>query len=232
MKTLLWRCAVAALMLVPPAFASACASVSLASYILLGAGGCTINGELVNNFNFSVVSVSGGYVPLDATQINVTPSFTPSSYTLFFSSSGFSVTGSDFVHYEIDFKWDPVVVGAEDDMVSNTPVFPGQASVTTNLCAGSTFGTSCPPPTNSLFVFNDGITSIPTAITTFSPSLIVDTQSFLNLDGNGASSQITGFRTSVFTPEPASLFLVATAFGALLAKASCRRSVRNRSPLG
>jgi hypothetical protein len=212
MKSLLCRCALAGTLFAPAVFASACVSGTLATYVALGSGGCTVNGELVDNFQFSVASMSGGYTPLSSSQINVAPSFSTGIYTLTFTSSGFLATGSEFVHYQINFTWDPVVVGAEDDMISNTPVFPGQASVATNLCAGSTFGASCPPPTNSLFVFNNGSSSIPKATTTFAPSLIVDTQSFLNLDANGASSQITGFATSVLTPEPATALLFSAAF--------------------
>ena len=125
----------------------------------------TIATEIVDNFAFTVGATSGGLSPLTASAIMVTPSTFTGGYQLFFSatgnttSTGFMVTGSDFANYEIDFTWDPVVVGAEDQMNANSPTAPGTATVTTDLCAGSIFGGSCPPPTNTLTVFDGGPTA-------------------------------------------------------------------------
>lgn len=207
-------------------FASACPVLPtpLSTYIGFGAGGCTIATEIVDNFAFTVGATSGGLSPLTASAIMVTPSTFTGGYQLFFSatgnttSTGFMVTGSDFANYEIDFTWDPVVVGAEDQMNANSPTAPGTATVTTDLCAGSIFGGSCPPPTNTLTVFDGGPTAhnILTAFTTFSPVTVVGTQSFIALDANGASSEMTGFSTSVFAPEPGTLAFAATGLVALV----------------
>ena len=60
--------------------------------------------------------------------------------------------------YEIDFNWDPLVGGAEDDMNANTPVPPGTATVITQLCAGALFGSiTCPGSTGTNSVFNSNI---------------------------------------------------------------------------
>ena len=193
------------------AFAGPCVIDTLANYVALGGAGCTISGEIADNFAFSVLSASGGYTPLNDTQITVTPTFSASQYNLMFSSTGFSVVGSEFVHYEIDFTWDPVVIGGEDEMITHSPVFPGLAKVTTDLCAGSTFGALCPPPTNTLTVFHDGVSPHLTDVTFFAPTTLIGTQSFIDLEANGASANMDGFITSVFAPEPATAGLLLAA---------------------
>jgi hypothetical protein len=204
------------------------AATPLSTYIGFGAGGCTVNGELVDNFAFTVLPATTLVSPLTASAISVTPFSSPNFYQLFFFATGttpstaFMVTGTDKALYEIDFTWDPVVVGAEDDLQTNTPVFPGTATVTTSLCAGSTFGAGCPPPTNTLVVSSNGIVTIPKAITFFPPVSVVGTQSVIDLEANGAllppggSSTITGFKTAVFSPEPAAFGLAASGLFALV----------------
>ena len=210
MKATRWLPALTALAFTSTAFAGPCIFDTLANYIALGAGGCTINGEIADNFAFSVLAASGGYTPLNGTQITVTPSFSVERYSLMFLSTGFSVTGSEFVHYEIDFTWDPATIGGDDELITHSPVFPGIAKVTTKLCAGSTFGALCPPPTNTLTVFHDGVSPQLTDVTYFSPVTLIGTQSFINLDANGASANMDGFVTSVFAPEPGTVGLFAT----------------------
>ncbi len=196
------------------AFASPCATATLATYDA-AAFTCTINGEIVENFTFSVMSMSAGYSPLTDSQIMVTPSFTATSYQVYFSSDGFSLTGTQFVSYEFNFTWDPVVVGSEDDMVSRTPVFPGYATVVTDICAGTTFSATCPAgSTYTLTVSNNGVISVPSDSTYFAPVTVVDTQSLLTLNANTASSEIAGFANSVLlvTPEPGAGLLVGCGF--------------------
>jgi hypothetical protein len=210
-------------------FSSACpvAPTPLSTYIGFGAGGCTISGEIVDNFAFSVGSTSVGLSPLTASAIMVTPSTIIDGYQLFFSASGtmtstgFIVTGTQFANYEIDFTWDPVVVGAEDQMNANSPTFPGTASVNTNICAGS----ACPPTTNTLMVFDDGrpADNILSAVTYFSPVTVVGTQSFISLNANGATSEITGFSNAVFAPEPNVFAFTATGLLGLAMRLLLRR---------
>ena len=201
-------------------FASACptAPTALSTYIGFGATGCTINGEIVDSFAFTVGSTSGGLSPLTAAAIMVVPTFTASNFQLAFSatggttSTGFTVSGSQFANYEIDFNWDPLVGGAEDDMVANSPTNPGSATVNTDLCVGALFSPTCSGSPATLHVFDDGNPpdNILKADTFFSPVLVIGTQSFINLSANGAQSTITGFDTSVFiTPEPGGMGLAA-----------------------
>jgi hypothetical protein len=193
----------------------ACVTDTLANYVTLGAGGCLVNNiELVDNFAFAV-GLNNIASPLASSNIMVMPSATANTYTLFFfaPSMGFSVSGTQFVNYDINFTWDPVVVGSEDQMFASTPVFPGTATVVTNLCVGS----PCGSVTNTLTVFNDGkpADAINTAITTFAPVTVVGTQSVISLYAYGASSEITGFTNSVFSPEPGAFVFAATGLLAL-----------------
>jgi len=72
--------------------ASPCvAGATLDTYVALGAAGCTIGPQTVNNFSFSVVSVGGGATAIADTDITVTPTFGTNLYGAAFASSDFSV---------------------------------------------------------------------------------------------------------------------------------------------
>ena len=232
-----WRIALLGLLFAPRLFGTACAVDTLANYVLLGATGCTIatgsEQVVVNDFAFSVAAMSVGLTPLTSAQITVTPAFTGSKWQVFFTSGGFFVSGSQFVKYDIGFNWDPVVVGAEDELNANTPVPPGTATVTTDLCNGQIFGGAlCPTtasPTNVLKVFSDGIPAdaIPLAYSPLVPQPdvnpgIIGVFNLLDLEANGQSSEITGFADDLVTPEPATWLLVMAA-GVALARRRLRR---------
>jgi hypothetical protein len=245
-----WRMSLLGLVFISRTFASACVTDTLFDYItLLPVTGCTLaDGIVVKTFAFSVVATSLGS-PLTSGAITVTPFGSGtctmgSPYQLCFSATGgtpatgFMVSGTDFAKYEIDFNWDPLISGAEDDMVANTPVFPGTATVTTKLCNGQAFGgVTCPTfasPTNTLKVFSDGIPAdaIPKATTILTPPMVlpgvvIGTTSLVDLEGNTTgSSKITGFNTSLLTPEPGTLLPMAAAVLALV----CRGFRRRRQP--
>jgi hypothetical protein len=229
MRVLSLRAGLLGVVFITPTFASPCTTQSLAAYVSLGSGGCTINGEIVDSFNFNVISTSLGS-PLTAGAITVTPSFTASTFELTFSatgntpSTGFTVSGPDFAMYGINFNWDPLVGGAGDDMIANTPVPPGTATVSTNECAGAFFsGTSCPATEYNLTVFNNGIPldDINSAMKLFASQVLqVGTQSTIDLESNtSGSSTITGFDTYVFiTPEPGSALAMMAGLAALAAR--------------
>src|SRR5215831_15284408 len=83
----------------------ACVTTTLDNYLSLGADGCSIGEVAFSNFAFNVLSFGGGAVPIPASAILVTPSLENGSLT--FSSSGFSVTGSEFVKYLLGYSIDP-----------------------------------------------------------------------------------------------------------------------------
>ena len=98
MRSSLGRVSLLVVLLAAKVLASPCAIDTLANYVSLGAGGCTINGEIVANFNFMVVATSLGS-PLTAGAITVTPSFTATKYQLFFSATGLTPATGFTVRY-------------------------------------------------------------------------------------------------------------------------------------
>lgn len=235
-KNLCWRVAFLGLFFAPKLFGTPCVvGDTLANYILLGATGCTVgtgaNTVIVNDFTFSVAAMSAGLTTMTAAQISVTPSNVGTEWKVFFSATGntpatgFTVSGSQFVKYDLGFNWDPVVIGAEDELDANTPTFPGTATVTTDLCNGQAFGgVMCPTPgspTNTVQVFSDGHLgdAVPFNSTVLTPIDVnpgkIGTFSVVDLEANGAQSTITGFSTDIFAPEPGTWLLMAAGFVAL-----------------
>ena len=178
-----------------------CVTDTLANYIALGAGGCQVGGLTVVNFGYSYVS---GDVSISDADITVTPS-TGAFIGLKFSSSDFSVSGSDSAGYQLSYTYDPGDIRSLEDILNaTTPVFPGFAQITTEDCENSAFsGAICPTTSDTFSVSDNGITLNSPASVTFSPPLstlgILDT---IELDGNGASSEIAGFGSDLTVPEP------------------------------
>src|ERR1700733_14182929 len=148
-----------------PAFqlsASPCvAGAPLDSYVALGAGGCTIGSQTVNDFSFSVLSVGGGATAIADTDITVTPAFGVNLYGAVFASSDFSVTAG-FVSYAIGFTWDSLPIRGMDDVLD-----PGDVNIATDGCVGAAFTPSCSGTTVSVAVnpsqLTDSVFFSPTA---------------------------------------------------------------------
>jgi hypothetical protein len=180
-------------------------SGSLASYMLLGATGCQIGSLQAVDFSFTTISST---VIILAGDITVTPMVTGNMLEFKFTSAKFNISGTDTAKYLLAYTVDPGDVrGMEDIMYANSPVFPGFASVTTLVCKDAAFsGTSCPSSTASLMTSDNGVTANLFDSTTFSPSIgTVGIRNTLELDANGASSEIGGFSNVLITPEPATL---------------------------
>src|SRR6266550_784308 len=82
---------------VPP-----CSIATLDVYESLGSGGCTIDNFTYKNFAFQTLSATGGAIPIAASAINVTPSSGGGNLNIFFSSTGFNISGTQFVQYRLD----------------------------------------------------------------------------------------------------------------------------------
>jgi len=222
----------------PIFFAPACTTGTLASYIALGGGatgGCSIDDEVrLFDFTFTVLSTGGGAVPISAAAITVTPTQVGDFRTITLTSAGFSVTGTQSVSYLITYTSDPhpILRGFGDTLLTNTPVFPGLATVTTNLCIGAPFGGTILVPTcggisSSVSVFHNGTTFSLTDSTIFSAVADLGVRNTVTLNANGASSSITGFaNVSQVTPEPMTVFLLGSGLAGLIAS---RAKARRRS---
>jgi hypothetical protein len=213
-----------------PADALPCASANLATYIAAGATGCTVGPLAFRNFEFSVVSSGGGAIPIGTMDVNVTPLPVPEP-GLDFASSGFSVTGSQFAQYLLTYTIDPgppIIDGDALDLFTQTPTFPGLASITSMKCTGSSFsGIDCPGTLITQNVFHNGTTFSLMDIRTFAPTDIVGVRTTIDLQANGANANFTSFSDSAHTtPEPASAILVFAAIALGLLSGRKRLFVR------
>jgi hypothetical protein len=200
-----WVCLVAVCAL-PGLSTPLCVTTTLDNYIALGAGGCQLDTFTLTNFSYSFVS---GTVSIPDSDITVTPSTASDMVGLTFSSPDFSVSGSDSAVYLLGYTYDPGDIRSLEDILNaTTPVFPGFAQVTTEDCENSAFsGMTCPNTTDTITVSDNGITlNSPATVSFASPFIqtlgVLDT---IELDANGASSQISGFGSQLGVPEPSAL---------------------------
>jgi hypothetical protein len=193
-----------------------CATDTLASYVLLGSAGCSIGEVGFTGFSFSVIASGGGAVPLTASAITVTPTLDGVRSSLTFSSTGFSVVGSEFVTYQAGYTADPhpIIHGFDNALVADSPTFPGLVSITTDLCLGAAFtGTSCLAPgvPDSVNVFHNGVTTQLFDATAFAPLAVLGVLNTIDLQANGANADFDSFtNTTVLVPEPAGALLIAS----------------------
>ena len=200
----------------------ACTPSPLSSYIALGSAGCSVGHVVFYDFAFSVLTMGGGALPVAASAVDVDPAQIGESYQLKFSSTDFNVSGSEFVSYLLAYTVDPhPILTFEDVLQLNSPVFPGIASVNTDLCLHAPFaGAVCPTSTANVTVFDNGITSQPVDAVAFPPIPpvhILGVRNEILLQANGASSEFSSFTNTVgFVPEPAGWLLAGPALAALL----------------
>jgi hypothetical protein len=172
---------------------------TLANYVLLGATGCTIGPQTVNNFSFSVVSVGGGATAIADTDITVTPAFGVNLFGATFASSDFSVT-TGFVNYLIGFTWDSLPIRGMDDVLD-----PGDVNILTDGCVGAAFvGSSCSGTAVSVTVNPSQLTDS----VFFSPTAILGINNNISLNADQGTASFSSIEDDVFvTPEPASFLL-------------------------
>jgi len=199
----------------PLSAANVCISGNtLDTYVALGATWCTIGGLTVKDFVFSVVSSGGGDTPIADTDITVITHFPVGGFGLEFQSSGFSVTGTQFVNYLIGYTWDPTgdMRGASDIL----DLDPG-TDILTDLCIGAAFTPTCSGTPATLHVFQGGGPSQLTDSTAFAPVAILGVRNNIALTNNGSFNSI---ENDVFIPEPRTVGL---AIAGLLALCAQRR---------
>jgi hypothetical protein len=189
----------------PLAAANVCVSGNtLDTYVALGSTGCTIGSLTVKDFIFSVGPSGGGATPIADTAINVIVHSPTGGFGLEFRSSGFSVTGTQFVNYLIGYTWDPT----GDIRNASDILDPGNADILTDLCINAAFvGSSCAGSTHTLHVFQGGPSQLTDSFD-FAPTGLLGIRNNIALTSNGS---FTSIEDSVLIPEPGTTALAAAA---------------------
>ena len=202
--------------------AGPCVPGTLFSYEALGATGCTIGQLTANNFAFQLLGSSGGAVPLNDMQINVTPSFNTTGLLgrLNFASSGFSVTVNGSVQYLIAYTIDPHDdIQSMDDVMDPPSAVLGFANVTTLGCVGAAFiGPNCSTSTAAVMVFDNNGSTLFNNSVKITPTQILGIRTTIDLEAKGGSASFDSLSTDSTTPEPATWLSCAIALALLTAR--------------
>jgi hypothetical protein len=216
--------------------AGPCTSGLLSAYTTAGFN-CTINQFTFQNFFFGVGTHSTSYTPIAASDISVAPALTTGAngavLGLGFSSTLFSVTGTDFANYEIRYNIDPppdIIIETEDQLSTNTPVAPGYVDILTKVCVGGrwtgsvTVACDVTGGVRTLHVFHDGTPVSPGRVQLFDSTIfpgvhVLGIDNFIALNANGASSSFTGItNNTTAAPEPAAMAFVLSGLAVMAAR--------------
>ncbi|MGA8026016.1 MAG: hypothetical protein WB992_02650 [Bryobacteraceae bacterium] len=193
-----------------------CASGTLASYILLGSGGCTIGGNVL--YDFHVDSGTAGATPIAPSSITITPF--GGSYNLGLTES-VGLTANAGKQLEAIFTYEisgEKYVGDSVTLSGSSETGDGGVTDIQNYCAGGKFGpggvTGCTGNPGNLTTL-DGVQNYDSSAYGAGTPLSV-TDDF-DLDGGLGGSASGGTFTDGFTavPEPFSFLL--TGIGIALA---------------
>lgn len=223
-----------------PAHALPCGTQSLADYIGLGIGGCTIGDATFNNFA-EVTPLSPGATQIAAAGIFLTP-FSGASGIGFSLSSGTPLTaaGSDLLELFFGFN---VSAGPGNPFTANTIVLDASASATGNAaitivednCVEGTFATpvencSSANSFSQTVIAIDGLSILEQSMVLAPFSTFFDVFVDLVVDGGIDGLALLGptlgeFRltTVAQVPEPQSLLLAVTALMAIAGSRRFRR---------
>lgn len=209
-----------------------CASSSLSSLVALGSDGCSIGEFTFFNFSFlRIATLQPNSQSLLANASDITVNFPNKAQdSLEFLSTKFDVKAGDRVQYLIGYTLDPpppILPGFELDLFTDTPVAPGLATVTANICVGGIFFFNSPnqcldvgapgyvgtPYTAQVFHLGStkvGSIKLKDQIFFDSPTNLIDVRILIDLDARlGGSSQVRGIGSGASPiPEPATYALV------------------------
>ena len=201
--------------------AAVCTPGSLDTFIALGASGCEVGAFSVKNFSFS--SQSGdNFVQVAPSDVDVNAALVGGSVQVNFGSDKFDITGDQRISAFLDYTIDPQPPILDDMGIAFSafsPVAPGFARLSADICAGGLLSNSCQGGAFArldLADFGHGNpNNVLSALFKFpNPVSLVDVRLSLDMQANGASSQIDGIGTVTdVVPEPSTF---ATVFGAAL----------------
>lgn len=211
----------------PAQAAPLCTQAPLSDY-LANTQGCMVGAFTFKNFAW----VQSGPIAVPSTGVQVSPYDFTTRLGLNYSSNLFSVTGNEVLRYVLEYTVDPpppIIDGFELGLDAGSPVAPGTATITADLCAGDLRNTGCLNgfPT-SLQVNHFGTSSFLFDSVTFPQGVnLVDVRLLIELKANGASSQIDGFgngASGLPTPEPGGLAVAGLGVLLVLSRSSAFRS--------
>lgn len=217
----------AALILCSSAFSApvACTVASVDVYVQQTEG-CTIGQFTIKNFAWSSVD-DIGYLPVSASQVFVNPQLNGNNIEVGFTSDNFEVTSGLRIRAFLDYTIDPPPPILDDlnlEMDANSPVAPGFARITANICIGGLFSNSCAngiARTLTVEHFGAGDPNnvlIDTEQFPF-PVNLIDVRTIIELEARTGSSQIGGYGTITTAiqqdeiPEPSTAALLLSGLG-------------------
>ena len=209
--------------------AASCGNGSLASYIALGASGCTIGTNTL--FGFQTVSGTTGATAVATSALAITPF---GSTTSFGFSAGTTQTAAANVLLESIFTYrvsGNSYTGSSIALAGSSETGDGAVTDIQNYCAGGTFGpngvTGCAALTGALVTL-DGIQQTDSA--SFGGVSLLSITDDFTLDGGLDGSASGGSFTDQFTarsvsavPEPFGFSLMSLGLGLVLALGALRR---------
>jgi len=203
--------------------AAPCGTGSLASYVALGSGGCTIGANTL--YDFQTLSGIAGATPISSAAVTLSP--LGGNYNLGLSAM-VNVTANTGTLLETLFTYKIAgnfYVGDAITLANSSASLDGAVSGIQNFCAGGTFGSSgvtgCTGTAGSLLTLS-GVQSQDS--TSFRPVTLLSVTDDFTFDSGTAGSASGGTMTNQFTavPEPAAFFV--TGMGLALAAALRLRS--------
>lgn len=188
--------------------AATCTDGSLASYIGLGYGGCTIGANTL--YDFHTVGGISGATPISTADVSLAPlggNFDPGISASVSTAAGANTQLELLFTYQIAGT---SYIGDSITLASSSETGDGAVTDIQNFCAGGTFGadgiTGCTGTSRSLLTL-DGIQNHDS--TTFGSTSFLDVTDDLTLDGGlmGSASGATITDRFSSVPEPISYLL-------------------------
>jgi hypothetical protein len=190
--------------------AATCTSGTLASYLALGSGGCTIGNDVLSNFQ--TLSGQTGATEIATNAVFVTPGGGTSTPSLTFSTSQTVSTGylvESIFTYQLSGS---SITSASLALSNSSEQVDGAVTDIENFCAGGIFGPDgvdgCTGTAGSLLTLDGTQNSDASPL---GPASFASITNDFTVDGGTAGSAAGGIFANSFTamPEPASLFMAA-----------------------